>query len=160
MVKLLFVCTGNICRSPTAEGVMRHHVEAAGLDDAIQIDSAGTQGFHAGEAPDTRSAATAKARGVSLDGQVARQVTADDFYTFDLLLALDRGHETILRRKAPQGMEEKVVLFLDYVGVKSDGEVPDPYYGGASGFEQVYNLIDQGCQRLLDRVQTEYGVVA
>ena len=142
--RLLFVCTGNICRSPTAEGVMRSLVEARGLGDEVEVDSAGTSGYHVGDAPDRRAAAAASRRGYELSGR-ARRVTAADFADFDLLLALDDEHLQALRRMAPPGTEHKVRRLA---GV----EVPDPYYGGAQGFEDVLDLVETACADLLDDV--------
>ena len=157
MYKILFVCTGNICRSPTAEGVMRHLVFEEGLSEHIHVDSAAVTHQHVGEAPDKRSAATAKKYGVSLEGQAARQVTANDFTEFDLILAMDFGHYRKLQSMAPDSCEA-VYLFLDYSAVPKYDEVPDPYYGGTEGFEDVYALIHDGCSRLLDRVRHELGI--
>ncbi|RJF81547.1 low molecular weight phosphotyrosine protein phosphatase [Azospirillum cavernae] len=155
MVKVLFVCTGNICRSPTAEGVFRHRVVQAGLDGRIGVDSAGTHGYHIGEPPDPRSQQAAKARGVDLSGLRARKVTPEDFYEFDHILAMDDGHLAHLRRMAPADARAAVTLFLDDapdVGVR---ETPDPYYGDARGFERVFDLCEQGAAGLLARVRPD-----
>lgn len=155
MVKVLFVCTGNICRSPTAEGVFRHLVGQAGLDGRIGVDSAGTHGYHIGEPPDPRSQKAAKARGVDLSGLRARKVTLEDFYEFDHILAMDDGHLAHLRRMAPADARAAVTLFLDDapdVGVR---ETPDPYYGDARGFERVLDLCEQGAAGLLARVRPD-----
>lgn len=150
MVKVLFVCTGNICRSPTAEGVFRRLVEEAGLGDRIAADSAGTHGYHVGEPPDPRSRQAAKARGVDLSGLRARKLAAADFTAFDHILALDHGHLVHLRRMAPAGATAAVALFLP------DGrEVPDPYYGDGAQFEEVLDLCERGARALLDRIRRE-----
>lgn len=153
MTKLLFVCTGNICRSPTAEGVMRQLVAQAGLAERIVVDSAGMQDCHTGESPDLRSAAVAKKRGFPLDGIVARQVRTQDFTEFDLLLGLDSGHLRQLQRLCPTGAEHKPVLFLEYAGVSRASDVPDPYYGGPRDFDYALDLIVEGCAALLEKLQ-------
>jgi protein-tyrosine phosphatase len=155
-VRLLFVCLGNICRSPTAEGVMRHLVAEAGLEDQIELDSAGTGGWHIGSPPDARSAAAARRRGIALEG-AARQVTAGDFERFDLLVAMDASNARDLRAMAPDAAaRDKVVALRAYdpLAVR-DGEldVPDPYYGGEGGFEHVLDVVERGCRGLLDDVR-------
>ncbi len=148
-LKVIFVCTGNICRSPTAEAVFRHLVEEAGLMDQVAIDSAGTHGYHVGESPDRRTATAAAKRGYSLAGQTARQIDEEDFERFDLLLAMDRGHRTFLNRIAPPGSEKKVRMFMSLAAGKGDQDVPDPYYGGPDGFEIVLDMIEAGGRGLL-----------
>jgi protein-tyrosine phosphatase len=146
-VRILFVCMGNICRSPTAEGVMRHLLAERGLDHEIEVQSAGTGGWHAGSPPDARSARAAAARGITLEG-AARQVTRADFEEFDLLVAMDRDNLADLRAIAPPGTEHKVRLLL------GDGrDVPDPYYGGPHGFEHVLDLVEGACEQLLDELR-------
>ncbi len=145
-MKILFVCTGNICRSPTAEGVLRAQLEAAGLIH-VAVDSAGTHGYHVGEAPDSRSIRAAKKRGVALESLRARKVALQDFYAFDLMLACDEGHLDILTRARPKDAKAEVALFLDYAGV--GGEVPDPYYGDNAGFEEVLDLCEAGAAGLI-----------
>jgi protein-tyrosine phosphatase len=143
-VRILFVCMGNICRSPTAEGVMRHLLAERGLDGEIEVQSAGTGGWHAGNPPDARSTQAAAARGITLEG-AARQVTRADFEDFDMLVAMDRENLADLRAIAPPGTEHKLRLLL------ADGrDVPDPYYGGARGFEDVLDLVQNACEQLLD----------
>ncbi|HVO15677.1 MAG TPA: low molecular weight protein-tyrosine-phosphatase [Alphaproteobacteria bacterium] len=149
MVKILFVCTGNICRSPTAEGVFRKLVAEAGLDDAVAVDSAGTHGYHVGEPPDERSCAAALRRAVDITAQRARRVSRADFAEFDLILAMDRDHFRALRAMAPQGAAERVRLFLDYAPELGVKDVPDPYYGGPDGFEDVLDLIETAAEKLL-----------
>ena len=153
MVKVLFVCTGNICRSPTAEGVFRTLVARHGLECEIGTDSAGTHDYHVGEAPDSRSCAAARARGVVLDDLRARQVTRADFAAFDLVLAMDRGHYAQLARLCPPGSEGRLHLFLDFAPQLGVRDVPDPYYGGGDGFERVLDLIEAGCEGLLQHIR-------
>jgi protein-tyrosine phosphatase len=141
--RILFVCMGNICRSPTAEGVMRHLVAERGLDGEVEVQSAGTGGWHAGDPPDARATQAARARGITLQG-AARQVTRADFEEFDLLVAMDRDNLANLRAIAPPGTEGKLRLLLD------GRDVPDPYYGGPGGFEEVLDLVEAGCAQLLD----------
>lgn len=155
-MKLLFVCLGNICRSPTAEGVMRDIVSRAGLLDEIEMDSAGTGAWHVGSAPDSRANAAARAQGVALEGQ-ARQVTAADFEDFDLLLAMDSSNARDLRGLARDRSElDKVRLLREFDPVsvaQSDLDVPDPYYGGDGGFEQVFELVQAACEGLLAQIR-------
>ena len=155
MIKVLFVCTGNICRSPTAEGVFRHMVEDAGLAGRIGWDSAGTESYHVGEAPDARSAVSARSRGYPLDDLRARQVRAGDFEQFDLVLAMDHGHLNHLRRLCPPELTGRVRLFLDYAPWVGTRDVPDPYYGGPAGFARVLDLVEAGCRGLLESLQRE-----
>ncbi|WP_067067076.1 low molecular weight protein-tyrosine-phosphatase [Roseateles chitosanitabidus] len=141
-LSILFICSGNICRSPTAEGVLRHQLEAMGLSDRVRIDSAGIQGWHAGEAPDERSQDHARRRGYELCDQRARALRPDDVERFDLLVAMDAGHLRELRRRCPAALQHKISLLPGEV------EIPDPYYGGPEGFERVLDLIEQGCRGL------------
>ncbi len=145
-MRVLFVCLGNICRSPTAEAVFRHKANLAGLD--VFIDSAGTGGWHRGELPDSRARETGEARGYSFAGQTARPIEAEDFEDFDLILAMDqKNHEELLNR-SPKHSQQKVRLFLSY-GDTSIREVPDPYYGGPQGFEKVLDLIENASDGLI-----------
>ncbi len=155
MVKVLFVCTGNICRSPTAHGVFRHLVQAAGLDDRIAVDSAGTHGYHVGEPPDQRSVRAASARGYDLSDLRARRVTAADFAEFDHILAMDRGHLDQLLRLRPPGARAEVRLFLDDAPHAPRREVPDPYYGEGGHFAEVLDLVEAGARGLLARLRRE-----
>jgi len=158
-VRILFVCLGNICRSPTAEGVMRALVRDAGLQESIELDSAGTGGWHVGSPPDERATETARARGITLEG-AARQVRAEDFEDFDLIVAMDSSNLTDLRRMAPdERAREKVRLLreLDPASMDQDPthplDVPDPYYGGSRGFEHVLDLVGAACAGLLEEVR-------
>jgi len=153
MTRLLFVCMGNICRSPTAEGVMRHLVALRGLDHEVFIDSAGIGGWHVGDAPDSRSAQVAARRGITLEG-AARQVRAADFEDFDLLLCADATNVRDLRRLAPDDEAAAKIRLLREFDPASDGDldVPDPYYGGAEGFDRVLDLVEAACAGLLDEI--------
>lgn len=155
MVKVLFVCTGNICRSPTAEGVFRDRIRQAGLVDRIGTDSAGTHSYHVGEAPDPRSQRAAKARGVDLSDLRARKVTAADFADFDYILAMDGGHLAQLRRMAPPDSRAMVALFLDYAPDAPKREVPDPYYGEGLHFTEVLDLCEAGAEGLLEAIRRD-----
>ena len=146
MTRVLFVCLGNICRSPTAEGVMRALVADAGLEGEVEIDSAGTGGCHAGSPPDPRSTAAAARRGITLEG-AARQVTAEDFERYDLLVAMDTENLRELRRRAPAGTQDKIRLLC------GDVDVPDPFYGGEHGFDAVLDQVEAACRRLLDELR-------
>jgi protein-tyrosine phosphatase len=152
-MKVLFVCLGNICRSPTADGVMRHMVQSAGLQDQIVIDSAGTAAWHIGKSPDPRSQDYAYNRGYDLSPLRARQVNTDDFETFDLLLAMDSENYSNLMALCPAGAEHKVKKFLSYSRLKPQQDVPDPYYGGEQGFEHVLDLVEDACEQLLQHIK-------
>lgn len=147
--RVLFVCTGNICRSPTAEGVARDAISKAGLGRVIEVDSAGTHGYHVGEPPDPRTRKAALSRGYDLSALRARQLEIADFESFDLLLAMDGGHLAHMRRMCPPGREHKVQLFMRYATEHALEEVPDPYYGGARGFELVLDYCEDGIRGLL-----------
>jgi protein-tyrosine phosphatase len=151
-MRILFVCMGNICRSPTAEGVMRRLVEGAGLN--IEIDSAGTGAWHAGEPPDRRATLAARGRGITLEG-AARQVTPDDFRRFDLLIALDRANLRELLAIAPdEEAAERVRLLREFdPGAGGDLDVPDPYYGADRGFETVLDMVEAACRGLIDELR-------
>ena len=153
-MRILFVCMGNICRSPTAEGVMRRLVEQAGLADRVEIESAGTGGWHVGEPPDERATLAAGRRGVTLSG-AAQQVTREDFRRFDLLIALDRANLRELLAIAPdEEAAEKVRLLREFDPAASGQlDVPDPYYGGDRGFETVLDLVEAACRGLLDELR-------
>jgi protein-tyrosine phosphatase len=154
LTRILFVCMGNICRSPTAEGVMRSLLREAGLEDQVEVDSAGTGAWHAGEPPDARAAEAARARGIALGG-AARQVRPGDFDDFDLIVAMDRENVRDLLALAPdEAAAGKVRLLREFDPAGGDDlDVPDPYYGGAQGFERVLDLVTAACRGLLDEVR-------
>jgi protein-tyrosine phosphatase len=153
-IRFLFVCMGNICRSPAAEIVFRHLVEAENLDDRIEIDSAGTIGYHTGNPPDKRMSATLRARGYQPDGR-ARQVRQEDFDDFDLILPMDHENEANLRRMQRDGQSRaEVRAFSSFCAANPLGQVPDPYYGGATGFETVADIVEDGCRGLLKHLRT------
>lgn len=156
---VLMVCTGNICRSPTADGLLRHAVHQHGLSGRVLVDSAGTHGYHIGEPPDPRSVATAKAYGVDLTPLRARQIAAEDFERFDLILAMDDGHVSILQRRCPDRHKSKIRLYLDYAP-QFGREVPDPYYGGREGFEAVYRMCEAATAALIKDIQIRLGLTA
>ncbi len=147
--RVLFVCTGNICRSPTAEGAFRRAVERAGLRAVIEVDSAGTHGYHIGDAPDPRSVAAAARRGIDISTLKARRVEAQDFDTFDLILAMDHGHLNHLRAMRRAEHKAEVRLFLDYHSNERHRDVPDPYYGEGKDFEHVLDLVEEASRGLL-----------
>ena len=147
-MRVLFVCLGNICRSPTAEGVLRQKLRAAGLAERIEVASAGTGNWHVGKPPDARSQRAAKRRGYDLSAQRAQQVTAMDFNRYDLILAMDQSNLRDLKALQPAGALAELDLFLRrYAGVKD--EVPDPYYDGDHGFEEVLDLVERACDLLV-----------
>lgn len=150
-MKVLFVCLGNICRSPTAEAVLRSLAETAKV--ALEIDSAGTAAYHIGKSPDGRSMAAAQKRDIHMAGLKARQVTKQDFYDFDYVFAMDKSNYADLSEMQPDDGRAKLVLFLDEYGSKERDEVPDPYYGGDLGFEWVLDLLESACSDFLTRIQ-------
>jgi protein-tyrosine phosphatase len=152
-MRILFVCMGNICRSPTAEGVMRSLLREEGLEDEIEIDSAGTGGWHAGSPPDERATEAAARRGIVLEG-AARQIRPADFDDYDLVLVADRENLRDVRRIAPDDAQDKIRLLRSFDPDSSgDLDVPDPYYGGPGGFEEVLDLVDAACRGLLEEVR-------
>lgn len=151
-VSVVFVCMGNICRSPTAEGVFRHVVKERNLQDVVKIDSAGTHAYHIGESPDSRSQATAKSRGVDLSAQRARKVEAIDFDRFDYVIAMDRSNYENLKDLATIEQQEKLHLFMDFASAWDNTEVPDPYYGGGDGFKNVFDMVQSASEGLLDTI--------
>lgn len=153
MKKILFVCTGNICRSPTAEAVFLARVREKELEHVFACDSAGTHGYHIGEAPDSRTVAAALKRGVEMAHLVARRVQASDYDEYDLILAMDGGHLRQLLRNRPQGGRAEVALYLDYAGIAHTRDVPDPYYGGPKDFEAVLDLVEEATEKLVARLR-------
>ncbi|RJG13678.1 low molecular weight phosphotyrosine protein phosphatase [Pseudomonas cavernicola] len=151
-MRVLFVCLGNICRSPTAEGVFRHKLRAAGLECRVEVDSAGTGDWHVGKAADTRTRRAAQLRGYDLSQLRGRQVSAADFQAFDLILAMDQSNLQHLKGMQPANAKAELDLFLRRYELALD-EVPDPYYGGEDGFEQVLDLIEQASDGLLNEVK-------
>jgi protein-tyrosine phosphatase len=146
---VLFVCTGNICRSPTAEGVFRKLARQAGLLDALRIDSAGTHDYHVGAAPDPRAQAAARRRGYDLSKLRARMIEREDFDRFDFILAMDQDHLRILNRLQPQDYAGHLGLMLEFAPQLALRDVPDPYYGGPDAFEEVLDLVESASQGLL-----------
>ena len=158
MVSVLFVCMGNICRSPTAQGVFARLVEDYSLSDIIEIDSAGTHAYHIGEQPDARASAAALNRGIDLSSQQARRVSSDDFERFDYLMAMDHDNYEILAASCPPGLESRLRLFLEFAPDLETREVPDPYYGGGSGFERVLDMIEQASAGLLADIRQQHDL--
>lgn len=148
-MRILFCCMGNICRSPTAEGVVRARLEAAGLADRVELASAGTHAHHIGSRTDPRAQSAAAARGVDLSRIRARRVSDDDFIRYDLIYAMDRDNLRNLERSCPDGMQHKLALFLQHAESFDEDEVPDPYYGGPAGFERVLDLIEDAADGLV-----------
>ena len=148
-MKILFVCLGNICRSPSAEAVLRAIAAREAPELSIEVDSAGTAGYHVGDPPDSRSQAAARRRGYDMESLRARVLEPADFERFDLLLAMDENNFEVLRRRAPAAYRERVRLFLDFAPDCGMSEVPDPYYGGPAGFEHVLDLVEEASRGLL-----------
>ncbi len=155
MIRVLFVCMGNICRSPTAQGVFRHLVEQEGLSHLIATDSAGTIDYHIGKVPDRRARETARKRGLDLSDLRARQAVAADFEIFDYVIAMDHANYEYLQRLCPLGQEAKMHLFLDFAPHLQVSEVPDPYYGGPAGFERVFDMVEEASRGLLNRIKAQ-----
>ena len=154
--KVLMVCMGNICRSPTAHGVFQSLVDEEGLSDCIDVDSAGTHAYHVGESPDPRSQQTAMHHGLDLSDQRARQAVAEDFHRFDYVLAMDQDNYYNLQMICPPGLEEKLHLFMDFSEEYSEREVPDPYYGGGRGFEHVFEMVTSAARGLLQQIKERH----
>ncbi|HEY2629703.1 MAG TPA: low molecular weight protein-tyrosine-phosphatase [Usitatibacter sp.] len=150
---MLVVCTGNICRSPTGEGVLRERAGQRGLGTRLRIASAGTHGYHIGEPPDSRAIEHASRRGYDLSQQRAAQVTRRDFESYDYILAMDRGHLALLRGMQSAGSRAKVELFLDASSRWKDEDVPDPYYGGPEDFERVLDMVEEAAEHWLDIIE-------
>lgn len=157
MTRILFVCLGNICRSPTAEGVMRHMLREERLDHRVELDSAGTGGWHVGAPPDERATEAARERGIALEGR-ARRFEPADFDRFDLILAMDESNMSELLRLAPDeeaGSKVRMLREFDPAADGGDLDVPDPYYGGGGGFEEVLDLVEASTRGLLERLRAE-----
>ena len=160
-IRVLFVCLGNICRSPLADGLFRRLVAERGLDDRIEVDSAGTGAWHVGELPDGRMRETARRHGLSLDDIRARRFSADDFEDYDHIFVMDRNNLRDVRALDPASRYgAKVQLFRDFDPTPEDGQVPDPYYGGDQGFENVYAMVERTAHRLLDHLVETHDVLA
>ncbi len=153
MNKVLFVCTGNICRSPSAQGVFQHMIDEAGLADVVGVDSAATHNFHVGEAPDPRAQAAAHKRGYDLSTHVSRQITAQDFREFDLILVMDWENLSALQQQCPKVYQHKLMLLMRFSNEYEEATVPDPYYGGPEGFNKVLDYIEDACQGVLELVR-------
>lgn len=157
-LSVLFVCMGNICRSPLAHGYFQHLVEQQGLSDRIAVDSAGTHAYHIGELPDPRSRQTAQGHGIDLNSQRARKVRREDFTDFDYVLAMDKDNHAILLDLCESEGAERLHLFLDFAPQLEESEVPDPYYGGASGFERVFDMVEAASLGLLEHIRKQHGL--
>lgn len=157
-IKILFVCMGNICRSPTAHGVFLHKVQESGLDQQIHVDSAGTHAYHVSEPPDMRAQEAAMKRNIDLSAQRARRAAKEDFKKFDYILAMDLHNYEHLEKICPEGHEHKLKLFMEFAPGSEVNEVPDPYYGGPSGFERVLDLIEEASEGLIKFVRNEHGL--
>lgn len=155
-VNVLFICMGNICRSPTAHAVFRQLVRTEGLSQQIDIDSAGTHAYHIGNPPDTRSMQTAKTRGIDMSDLRARQVDVGDFYQYDYLVAMDDYNMSLLVEMAPAEMKHKLSLFLSFAPQLNEREVPDPYYGGPAGFELVFDMVEAASLGLLNDIRQHH----
>ena len=155
-VSVVFVCMGNICRSPTAEAVFRHYVESAGLSEHILIDSAGTHDYHIGAPPDLRTQRAAQQRGYDMSMLRGRQAEEGDFRRFDYVLAMDRANLAILQRITPPDSVTRARLFLEYARHHAEREVPDPCYGGADGFERVLDMVEDAAQGLLEEIRQRH----
>ena len=158
MINVLFVCMGNICRSPTAQGVFEQLVTSQGLSDKIRIDSAGTHAYHTGEKPDARASAAALQRGINLNTQRARRVDPGDFIIFDYVLAMDSSNYDDLAALCSAEELPKLHLFMGFASGSSTREVPDPYYGGTTGFERVLDLIESASEGLLAEIRQQHGI--
>jgi protein-tyrosine phosphatase len=155
-VNVLMVCMGNICRSPLAQGLFERRVEEAGLTHQIATDSAGTHAYHVGNPPDPRSQQTALRHGIDLSSQRARKVAVSDFEKFDYVMAMDNDNHALLYAQCPEEHRHKLRLFLEFAPQLAETEVPDPYYGGDSGFEDVYRLLDVAVEGLMADIKTRH----
>ena len=152
MIKVLFVCMGNICRSPMAEGMFRHAIKAAGLDQQMQIDSAGTHSYHVGSPPDPRAQQASQKRGVDISNLRSRLVVDQDFAEYDYILVMDGANHANLVRRAPEKHKHKISRLLAFSRKYPNLDVPDPYYGGAQGFEENLDMIQEAVQHLVREI--------
>lgn len=150
--RIAFTCTGNICRSPLAEALARHHLDASGQGDDVTLESFGTHDYHVGQGADHRTVATAQALGIDLSTHRARHIRAEDCERVDLVLAMDSGHERFLRRLAPAQAPSRIRLYLPFMEMDGESDVPDPYYGGHEDFLAVHHLLDRAARRLVARL--------
>ncbi len=157
-IKICFVCMGNICRSPTAQGVFEKLIEDEGLATHFSVDSAGTHAYHVGEPPDRRAQEAAKRRGIDLSPQRARRVVVEDFDEFDYIVAMDVDNQSALKALAPKAHQGKISLFMTHEESYEQNHVPDPYYGGINGFEMVLDMIESASQGLLAKIKAERGL--
>ena len=151
--RILFICMGNICRSPTVEGLFRNMVKDAGLAAHVKVDSAATHNYHVGESPDPRAQAAAKKRGIDLSAIRARQITREDFINYDLILAMDWDNHAFLQQMAPRQYHHKIKLLMSFATEHESAVVPDPYYGGPEGFETVLDYVEDAAANLIDFVR-------
>ena len=157
MIRVLFVCMGNICRSPMAQGVLEQRLDEEQLRDRVQVDSAGTHHYHSGDSPDRRGVSAARGRGIDISCQRARAVRDSDFEDFDLILAMDSDNERELRAVCPPFYSDRVRLVLDFAPDLREREVPDPYYVGGEGFEKVLDMLDLCMEELMDELHDRLG---
>ncbi|MDN5848729.1 MAG: low molecular weight phosphotyrosine protein phosphatase [Nitrococcus sp.] len=158
MIRVLFVCMGNICRSPTAEGIFRHLVKTEELAHLIETDSAGTHDFHVGRPPDPRAMKAAAGRGIDISGLRARAVDELDFTAFDWIIAMDSSNLAWLQAKAPAECRDRIYAFMDFASALMESEVPDPYFGGPNGFDYVLDLVDEAARGLLQAIRDQHGI--
>ncbi|OHV13135.1 phosphotyrosine protein phosphatase [Kushneria phosphatilytica] len=154
-MQVLFVCLGNICRSPTAEGVLREKLKREGLADSITVDSCGVGDYHVGEGPDARAIREARSRDINIEALVARQLQAKDFEKFDYLLAMDESNLAAIRKRQPAASRAHVALLMDFAEGETH-DIPDPYFDSEEGFTRVYELIDQACNGLIAHLRRQY----
>ena len=155
MTRVLFVCLGNICRSPTAHGVFRDLVRRSGLEQRVQVDSCGTSAWHNGEGADGNMVQAAREQGIDLSDLVSRKLQRSDFDNFDVIVAMDGRNEQDILAQQPSSCEAEVLRFMDFVPGASSRDVPDPYYGGPRGFDDVYEMLERSCQALLEELEAQ-----
>ena len=152
MQRVLFVCLGNICRSPLAHALARGWVQERGLTDVMEVDSCGTSAYHNGDPADSNTRRTARGRGVDMEWHRSRELVRDDYFAFDVLVAMDGANQRSIEASRPGGATCRVVRFMDYVPDAASRDVPDPYYGGPAGFERVHDIVEQGIGPLLEEI--------